>query len=97
MFPIQLRAHLSCLIIAVSDIKMIKLLKTAVEIKLILVLLPANATHLIQPLDIAVFKPFKSVFKKNCFGNHDIEHYYYNFELICHDYWVKILERKVTR
>ena len=30
----------------------------------ILVLLLANATHLIQPLDIAVFKPFKTMRKK---------------------------------
>ena len=39
-------------------------LKKSVGIKVILVLLPANATHFIQPLDVAVFKPFKSVFLK---------------------------------
>jgi len=36
----------------------------AIQIKVILILLPANATHLIQPLDIAVFKPFKTVLKQ---------------------------------
>ena len=38
--------------------------KKAVELKVILVLLPANSTHLIQSLDIYFFKPFKSVLKK---------------------------------
>jgi hypothetical protein len=36
----------------------------AIELKIILVLLPANSTHLIQPLDIAVFKPFKTILKR---------------------------------
>ena len=35
----------------------------AIELKIILVLLPANATHLVQPLDISVFKPFKTCLK----------------------------------
>ena len=42
-----------------------EIVNKAIELRVILVLLPANATHLIQPLDIAVFKPFKSVLKKN--------------------------------
>ena len=36
----------------------------AIQLKVILCLLPANATHLIQPLDIAVFRPFKAILKK---------------------------------
>ena len=40
------------------------IIEKAIEIGVILVLLPANATHLIQPLDIAVFKPFKTVLKR---------------------------------
>ena len=43
--------------------------------KVILVILPANATHLIQPLDIAVSKPFKLVFKI-CFEFHVRERYH---------------------
>ena len=39
------------------------IVEKAIELQIILVLLPANATHLIQPLDISVFKPFKTVFK----------------------------------
>ena len=46
---------------AVASITMMKLKK--VELKVILVLFPTNATHLIQPLDIAVLKPFKSMLK----------------------------------
>ena len=34
------------------------------DIKPILVILPANPTHLIQPLNIYVFKPFTSVLKR---------------------------------
>ena len=33
-------------------------------LKIILVLLPANSTHMIQPLDVAVFRPFKTVLKE---------------------------------
>ena len=40
-----------------------EIVKKVVELKFILVLLPDNSTHLIQPLGIAVFKPFKSVLK----------------------------------
>ena len=36
----------------------------AIQLQIILVLLPANSTHLIQPLDISVFKPFKTVLKR---------------------------------
>ena len=35
----------------------------AISLNIILVLLPSNATHLMQPLDIAVFKPFKTIMK----------------------------------
>ena len=49
---------------AVAAITMVKFLKTAFDIKCVLVILTANATHLIQPLDISVLKPFKSVLKK---------------------------------
>lgn len=35
----------------------------AIQLKIILVLLPANATHILQPLDVAVFKPFKTTLK----------------------------------
>ena len=34
------------------------------ELKVIIVLLPVNATHLIQPLDIVIFKPFETVLKR---------------------------------
>ena len=34
-----------------------------IKIMFILVLLPSNSTHLIQPLDILVFKPFKTELK----------------------------------
>ena len=35
----------------------------AIRIKVILVLLPSNSMHMIQPLDVAVFKPFKTILK----------------------------------
>ena len=38
-------------------------IKKKVELKFILVLFPANATYLIEILDIAVFKPLNSVWK----------------------------------
>jgi len=41
-----------------------EIVEKAIEIGVILLLLPANATHLIQPLDISVFKPFKTVLKR---------------------------------
>ena len=37
-----------------------EIVREAVQVKIILVLLPANTTHLLQPLDAAVFKPFKA-------------------------------------
>ena len=40
-----------------------KIVKKSFDLKGILVILPANATHLIQPLDIAVFLPFKTLLK----------------------------------
>lgn len=36
--------------------------------KIIPVLLPANATHLLQPLDVSVFKPFKTTLKRHFEG-----------------------------
>ena len=41
-----------------------EIVKKSVGLKIILVLFPANAIHLVQPLDKSIFKPFKSVFKK---------------------------------
>jgi DDE superfamily endonuclease len=35
----------------------------AVQLKIILVRLPSNATHILQPLNVAVFKPFKTTLK----------------------------------
>jgi hypothetical protein len=40
------------------------IIERAIQLKVILVLLPANATHLIQPLDVAVFRGFKAVLKR---------------------------------
>jgi DDE superfamily endonuclease len=37
----------------------------AISLYIILGLLPSNASHLVQPLDIAVFKPFKSIMKRH--------------------------------
>jgi len=47
------RAHLSPTIV-----------DTALDLGILLVCLPANATHIFQPLDVAVFGPFKRVLKK---------------------------------
>jgi hypothetical protein len=43
----------------------------AVDLKIILVLLPANSTHLLQTLDISVFKTFKACLKA-CITNYMI-------------------------
>ena len=40
------------------------IIKKAIEIMLNLVLFAINYTHLVQPLDIAVFKTFKVTLKK---------------------------------
>ena len=40
-----------------------------IKLRIILVLLRSNSTHLIQPLDVSVFKPFKMELK------HQIEKY----------------------
>nr|CCA24992.1 AlNc14C269G9935 [Albugo laibachii Nc14] len=37
-----------------------EIVREEVRLKIILVLLPVNANHLLQPLDVAVFKPFKA-------------------------------------
>lgn len=39
----------------------------AVALKTILVRLPANVTHLLQPLDVAMFKPLKVALQKKVF------------------------------
>ena len=39
------------------------IVEKAIELRIILVLLPSNSNHLIQPLDILVFKPFKTELK----------------------------------
>ena len=41
-----------------------EIVKKSVELKFILVILRSNATHLIHPLYMAVFKPFKLVLRK---------------------------------
>jgi hypothetical protein len=41
-----------------------EIVERAIQLNIILVLLPANSTHLIQPLDIAIFKPFKTALKR---------------------------------
>jgi DDE superfamily endonuclease len=40
------------------------IISKAISLNIILVLLPSNATHLVQPLHIAVFKPFKTIMKQ---------------------------------
>jgi hypothetical protein len=42
-----------------------EIIQLSIEIGVILVLLPANATHLIQPCDVAVFKPYKKALKRD--------------------------------
>ena len=38
----------------------VEIVREEVRLKIILVLLPSNAPHLLQPLDVAVLKPFKA-------------------------------------
>ncbi|MEL7340323.1 MAG: transposase, partial [Bacteroidota bacterium] len=40
-----------------------EIVQKALDLSIILVLLPANATHLLQPLDVAIFKPFKTALR----------------------------------
>lgn len=40
-----------------------EIIEKAIQLKVLLILLPANATHLIQPLDVAVFRSFKLCLK----------------------------------
>ena len=49
--------------VAVAVTTMITLFEKSVEIKVILVIFTANATHLIQLLDVSVLKPLNSVLK----------------------------------
>jgi hypothetical protein len=42
-----------------------EIIQLSIEIGVILVLLPANTTHLIQPCDVAVFKPYKKALKRD--------------------------------
>ena len=50
-----------------------KIVNKSIELKVILIIFPYNDTHLIKPLDIAVFKPFKLVLKNvfyvSCYRN----------------------------
>ena len=41
-------------------------LDIAEELQILIVLLPANATHILQPLDVAVFEPFKTSLHNFC-------------------------------
>ena len=41
-----------------------EIIAAATELQIIVLCLPANATHLIQPLDVAVFGPFKTILKE---------------------------------
>ena len=63
MYLIQLRACLSWSMVAVAVTTMITLFEKSVEIKVILVIFPDNATHLIQLLDVSVLEPLNSVLK----------------------------------
>ena len=49
---------------AIAVITMITLKKKAFELKVILIISTDNATHLIEVLDIAIFKPLNPVLKR---------------------------------
>ncbi|OQR96207.1 hypothetical protein ACHHYP_16594 [Achlya hypogyna] len=40
------------------------IVRVALRLKVILVLLPSNSTHLVQPLDVAIFGPYKRILRK---------------------------------
>ena len=42
-----------------------EIIAKAIRIKVILLLLPSNSMHMIQLLDVAVFKPFKTILKQH--------------------------------
>ena len=44
----------------------VPLIEWAKENKVILFVLPAHGSHLLQPLDVGVFKPFKTAYNKEC-------------------------------
>lgn len=41
-----------------------EIVSRAIEVKVFLVALPANVTHLLQPLDVVIFKPFKTSLRR---------------------------------
>ena len=76
------------------------ILKEAVELKVILVLFPANVTNLIQILDIAVFKPFNSVLK-HCVSGFMLENAIATITkkyamTVVSKAWIKFIQSKTT-
>ena len=61
-----------------------------------LLLLPANATHLIQQLDIAGLKKIQVIVIMFCIIIHVIECCYTYHEKKNKEYWVKNLERRYS-
>jgi len=42
------------------------LIQWALQSKVVLMVLPAHSSHLLQPLDVGIFKPFKSAYNRAC-------------------------------